>query len=94
MFLDDDFYADIYDIEHVEQRAALGIESIFMLFGRSDLALRHDPISWNRLLEMVIHYREKISGQITGTRLMTIISPWDYDDKVTRLIETRWNHKQ
>ena len=53
-----------------------------------DLTKRQDPISWDKLLEMVIHYKNKILGLIIDTRTMTVSPPLEYLDKVIKLLET------
>ena len=47
VFVDDLVYADIFESNkcRIEQTVAAGIESIFILLGRSDLSKRQDPVS-------------------------------------------------
>ncbi len=71
LFVDDDLYAELFDKARVEQTVAAGIGAIFMILGESDLARRQDPISWDKLLEMVIHYKNIALGQLVNTRDMT-----------------------
>jgi hypothetical protein len=94
MFVDDDVYADIYDVKRIEQAVAAGIESIFILLGESNLRLRQDPISWDKLLEMIIHFRNKVLGLDIDTRKMTIGVPADYLVKVNKLLSTTWNDRK
>ena len=94
MFVDDDVYAEIYDVNRMERAIAAGIEAVFILLGESCLALRQDPISWDKLLEMIIHYRNKILGLDIDTRLMRVSVPVDYLAKVNKLLSTTWNSRK
>ena len=90
LFVDDDVYADVYDVDRVEQTVACGIEALFRLLGESDLSKRLDPVSWDKLLDMVIHFRNKILGIIIDTRKMTVEVPPEYIKKIVKLIDDHW----
>ena len=90
MFVDDDLYADVYNIPRVEQTIAAGIESIFIMLGESAPDIRQDPISWDKLEEMIIHFLNKVLGQIINTRKMTVETPPEFVTKVVKLLETTW----
>ncbi|KAL7545571.1 hypothetical protein ACHAWF_008925, partial [Thalassiosira exigua] len=70
LFVDDAVYADIYqkNRERIERAVAAGIEAIYILLGRSDLSKRQDPISFDKLIEMMISHLNKVLGQIIDTR--------------------------
>ena len=91
MFVDDDIYAEVYDVERIERSCAAGIESLMIILGESDLAKRQDPISWEKLFEMIIHWKNKILGNHIDTRKMTIQAPQEYIDKVVKLMDDKWN---
>lgn len=94
MFVDDDLYADVFDVDRMERAIAAGVESIYILLGVSNLVVRQDPISWDKFLDMIIHYRTKILGLTIDTRLMTVgISP-DYLEKVNKLLNTTWKNRK
>ena len=67
--MDDSVYADVYEKTRIrlEQAIACGIEAIFILLGQSDLAKRQDPISFAKMIEMMISYLNKILGQLINT---------------------------
>ena len=90
LFVDDDVYAEVYDIGRIEQAIAAGIEALFLLLGESDIKRRQDPIAWDKLKEMIIHSRNKILGLIINTRRMTVSAPPEYIEKVVKLMETKW----
>ena len=52
LFVDDSVYAEIYEKDRIriDQTVAAGIEAIFILLGRSDLAKRQDPISFDKMV--------------------------------------------
>jgi hypothetical protein len=90
LFVDDDVYAEVFDVKRIEMTIACGIEAIFILLGESDLEKRQDPVSWDKLLEMVIHFINKVLGLIINTRAMTIGVPPEYIQKVLRLMDDHW----
>ena len=90
-FVDDDVYGEVFDVNRNEQTIAAGIEALFLLLGESDLFRRQDPISWDKLLEMIIHFRNIILSLIINTRRMTIMPPPEYVHKVVKLMENKWN---
>ena len=69
---------------------ACGIESLFIILGESDLSKRQDPVSWDKLLEMIIHFKIIILGLIVNTRTMTVGVPPEYIEKVLNLMENTW----
>ena len=75
MFADDDIYAEVHNVERIKQSCAAGIESIMIILGESDLEKRQDPISWEKLSEMVIHLKNKGLGNYIDTRMITIQAP-------------------
>jgi len=90
MFVDDDVYAEVFDVNRIERAIASGIEAVFMILGESDLSKRQDPISWDKLLEMMIHFKNIILGHLIDTRQMTVQTPPEYISKVVLLLETSW----
>ena len=90
LFVDDDIYAKIFDVERIEQCVAAGIESIFILLGESDTNIRQDPILWDKLYEMVIHYTNKVLGFVVNTRKLTIETLSDFVGNVSKLMTTTW----
>ena len=94
MFLDDDIYAEVYDVERIKRSCAVGIESIMIILSKSDLEKRQDPISWEKLLKMVIYFKDKVLGNYIDTRKMTIQTPQEYIDKVVKLMDDKWNQER
>lgn len=90
LFVDDDVYAEVFDRERVEETIACGIESLFMILGESDLAKRQDPVSWDKLEEMTIHFRNVILGQDVNTRDMRAGATPEFISKVVVLLNTTW----
>lgn len=93
-FVDDDVYADVYDTERVEQTIACSIEALFMILGESSLATRQDCVSWDKLEDMIINYKNRILGLYINTRQMTIEVPPEYVAKVAKLLRTTWNARR
>ena len=93
-FVDDDIYSDIFAVERNEQAVASSIESVFILLGKPDLASRQDPISWEKMSEMLINFRNKVLGQIINTRTMTVTTPRDYISDVARDLRSNWCHRK
>ena len=90
VFVDDDIYLDVFDTVRVEQAISASIEAIFILLGKSDLDFRQDPISWDKLEEMIIATCNKVLGLILNTRNMTISIPDDFIASLNKLLKTTW----
>ena len=89
LFVDDSVYAEIWERTRIriEQTIAAGIESIFILLGHSDLDKRQDPISFDKMEEMIISYMNKVLGQIIDTRKLDVGVPSEYIAKVLRAMK-------
>ncbi|KAL7525076.1 hypothetical protein ACHAWF_001200 [Thalassiosira exigua] len=55
MFVDDDIIMDVYKKNCLEQVIAAGIEVVFIVLEESQLELRQDSVSWDKLSKMLIH---------------------------------------
>ena len=89
-YVDDDVYADIMERHRVEQAMAASIEAIFILLGDSDLARRQDPVSFDKLIEMLVSHRNRILGHVIDTRRLTVGIPEDFLTDVVTLLDTTW----
>ena len=88
LFVDDSVYAEIYEDERtrIKQTIAAGIEAIFILLGHSDLSKRQDPISFDKMEEMMVSHMNKILGQVIDTRLLDVGVPPAYIEKTLNLL--------
>jgi hypothetical protein len=73
-FVDDGLLAEVYDRDRILRALAADIEGLFIILGHSDLTKRQDPISWDKLLEMLINYSNIALGLHVNTRKM-VVSP-------------------
>ena len=89
MFVDDSIYADVYNDTRarLEQAVAAGIEAIFILLGRSDLTKRQDPVSFDKMEDMMVSHLNKVLGQIIDTRLLDVGVPRSYIGDYLRLLK-------
>ena len=89
LFVDDSVYADIYEADktRLEQTVAAGIEAIFILLGESDLSQRQDPISFEKMEEMMVSYMNKMLGQVIHTRRLDVGVPPAYVAKTLKLLK-------
>jgi len=89
MFVDDGVLADIYndDKVRIEKAIAAGIEAIFILLGRSDLSKRQDPVSFDKMVEMMVSHLNKVLGQIIDTRRMNVGVPQSYIAQILMLLK-------
>jgi hypothetical protein len=67
VYMDDGIYIDFFDVIRIERAAAASIEAIFTLLRPSDLAKWQDPISFDKLEEMIIGPINRILGHIIDT---------------------------
>ena len=90
VYVDDGIYIDFYDTVCMERAAAASIEAIFILLGPSDLSKRQDPISFDKLKEMVIGPINRVLGHIIDTRHLTVDTPADFLDPLHANLTTTW----
>jgi hypothetical protein len=90
-YVDDDIYAEIFNIERIERAVAASIEAIFILLGESDLLARQDPISFDKMTETMVSFINIILGQGIHTRTMMLESPPAYVHETTALMKKRWH---
>jgi hypothetical protein len=64
VYVDNDIYLNVADKRRFEQAIAASIEAIFMFLGESNTALHQDPISWDKLHELLVALVNWILGLI------------------------------
>ena len=89
-YVDDGVYIELWDKAHVEQAVASSIEAIFLLLGDSDLKLRQDPISFDKMMEMLVAPINRVLGSILNTHRLTVGTPDDFLREVEKLLQTTW----
>lgn len=89
-YVDDGIYVDIYDEKRVQQAIAASIEAIFLLLGDSDLRRRQDPVSFDKMTELLVSYRNRILGETINTRALTTSTPRDFIEEVLKSLQTTW----
>jgi hypothetical protein len=89
-YVDDDVYSEIWAQERVEQAVAASIEAVFILLGPSDLKHRQDPVSFDKVIEMVVSYINKVLGHIINTRRLTVEPPAEFIAEVLKTLHTTW----
>ena len=87
LFVDDDIYVDVYIRERIEQAIAASIEAMFITLGESDLTFRQDPISWDKLIDMIISHYNKVLGLEFNTRKMDVGPPADFVAGTLKLLD-------
>ena len=90
VYVDDDIYLDVADRRRFEQAIAASIEAIFMLLGEPDPARRQDPISWDKLHELLVAPVNRILGLILDLRRMTVGIPHEFIADTITLLQTTW----
>ena len=92
-FVDDGVMAEVYDVQRIHRAEAASIETLFRLLGESCLARRQDPVSWDKFLEMLVHFMNIAIGVHIHTRKMRVAVPRDY---ITALLDilSHWHNKR
>lgn len=90
-FVDDDLYAEVFNFRRIEQAIAASIAAIFILLGKSELDKRQDPISFDKMEELIISWCNVILGQFIHTRRMTIETPPAYIQATVELMDRHWH---
>lgn len=93
-FVDDDLYAEVFNIERIETAIAAGIAAIFTLLGESDLQSRQDPISFDKMEEFIISYCNIVLGVIINTRKMTVETPPSYVRRTVINLQQHWHEQR
>jgi hypothetical protein len=78
VYVNDSIYVDWFDVIRIERAAAASIEAIFILLGPSALDRCQDPISFDKLKEMVIGPINRILGHVIDTHRLTVDTPEDF----------------
>jgi hypothetical protein len=72
VYVDEDIYLDVADKCCFEQAISASIEAIFLLLGESNMALCQDPISWDKLHELLVAPVNHILGLVLDLCHMTV----------------------
>lgn len=89
-YVDDGVYVETHNKARIERAAAASIESIFLLLGHSDLSRRQDPVSFDKLVEMIVSYVNKVLGHVIDTRRLTIATPPEFETEILKSLDTTW----
>lgn len=89
-YVDDGVYSEVLNRPRIEQALAASIEAIFLLLGNSDLRFRQDPVSFDKLVEMMISHINKVLGHMVDTRRLTVSIPEPFLQEVLTLLHTTW----
>ena len=90
VYIDDDIYLYIAEICGFEQAIAASIEAIFVMLGKSNTALCQDPISWDKLHELLVAPVNWIIGFLLDLRRMTVGTPPDFIASTINLLRATW----
>ena len=88
-FVDDGLNGEVYEADRLRilQAIAASIEAIYLVLGESHLLHRQDPISWDKLLEMLINYANIMLGNHINTRKMIVSVSHDYLSQTNKLLQ-------
>ncbi len=78
VYVDNDIYLNIANVARFEHTTPVGIKAIFILLSKSDLTRRQAPISWDKLLDMMVAPVNRVFGLTINTRLLTVGVPHDF----------------
>jgi hypothetical protein len=90
IYVDDDIYLDIADTRRFEQAIAASIEAIFILLGESNTALRQDPISWDKLHDLLVAPTNRILGLVLDLRKLNVSTPPEFISATISLLSSTW----
>jgi hypothetical protein len=92
-FVDNGITAEVYERERIRRAIAANIEAIFRLLGESDLKRRQDPVSWDKLLDMIVNYANVVLGHHINTRKMIVSTTQSYLAQLLKMLEY-WHSKR
>jgi hypothetical protein len=90
VYVDDDIYLDVADPRRFEQAIAASIEAIFILLGASNTSRRQDPISWDKLHELLAAPVNRILGLVLDLRRLTVGIPPEFTSATVTLLRSTW----
>jgi hypothetical protein len=90
VYVDDDIYLDIADPRRFKQAIAASTEAIFILLGASNTSLRQEPISWDKLHELLTAPVNRILGLVLDLRRLTISIPPEFTSATVTLLRSTW----
>jgi hypothetical protein len=89
-YVDDGVYAEIFDTLRIKRAVAASIEAIFILLGDSHLQHRQDPVSFDKVIEMVISWTNRVLGHMIDTNKLTVGVPRDFLNTVVSSLRSSW----
>ena len=92
-FVDYGITVEVYQRERIRRAIAADIEAIFLLLGESDLSRRQDPVSWDKLLEMMVNYANVVLGHHINTRKMIVATTHAFLSELLKMLE-HWHTKR
>ena len=90
-YVDDGIYVDIFNEDRIQRATAASIEAIFLLLGDSDLRRRQDPVPFDKMLDLLVNYWNKILGDIINRRELTVETPREFVDATLVTLKTTWS---
>ena len=92
-YVDDGIYCEVYQKHCIHRAAAASIEAIFRLLGEPDPSKWQDPVSWDKLLDMVVDFANTLLGRFINTCAMMVSTP-DHFLSVVLCTLAHWHSKR
>jgi hypothetical protein len=89
-YLEDVIYLDLADHKHFKQVTAASIEAIFIMLCQPSLTLYQDPISWDKLLELLVAPVYLILGLTLDLCRLTVSISLEFIAATVQLLGTTW----
>jgi hypothetical protein len=82
------------NIDHMKMVLAATIEAIFVVMGKTEVAVRQCPLAMDKWLELVIGPKQTMLGLIIDTNRLTVAIPPKYLQEVLELLNSTWHPKR
>jgi hypothetical protein len=82
------------DVDHMKMVLAATIESIFVVMGKRNVAVRQCPLAMDKWLELVIGPKQTMLGLIINTNRLTVPIPAKYHQEILDLLNSNWHSNQ
>jgi len=92
-YVDDGIYCEVYQKHRIHWAAAASIKAIFCLLREPNPSKRQDPVSWDKLLDMVVDFANTLLGWFINTRTMMVSTPDHFLSEVLCTL-THWHSKR
>ena len=89
-YINDGLFTQLFDKDCIEQVLITSIDTIFIALDYSDIAQWQDPVSFDKMIELMVSYKNKLLGSMINTRQLTMRAPDEFITEVVNSLHNTW----